>query len=156
MNSASVSPMSPENQPIPDETANMIHVRDLRLEHVALSLAPVLYRAARVWWPDHPDYPEDFKQAPQWVRDRIIKLARRDLMAVNDAHEREADRQAELAFMRTFDEAVMTAKDLDRDHSRFDLVEDAFDRLRGLLHQVKPARIMLSIYRTALTKGGAR
>jgi hypothetical protein len=136
------------------ETASAIHVRDLKLEQVARLLVPLLYTSARLLWPDHPDYPEDLHAAPRHVYDRLFRIAAQAVSQVSEANEREADRQAELAFMRTFDDAVQTAKDLDRDHSRFNLVEDAFDRLRGLLHAVKPARIALAVHRTALVKGG--
>jgi hypothetical protein len=138
------------------ETANAVYVRDLKLQQVALYMVPFLYAAARIDWPDHPDYPEEFHRSPKHVRDRLLQIAQQAIALVNEANPREADRQAELAFMRTFDDAVQTAKDLDRDHSRFHLVEDAFDRLRGLLHAVKPARIVVAVYRTALVKGGGR
>jgi hypothetical protein len=146
--------MESERLTIEDETVSAIHVRELKLDWMRFEAARLFYRTARLYWPNHPDYPEAFEQAPVWVRDRMTRMAEASVRSVNEGYEREADRQAELAFMRTFDDAVQTAKDLDRDHSRFDLIEDAFDRLRGLLHAVKPARIVVAVYRTALLKGG--
>lgn len=136
------------------ETASAVYVQSLKLNHVALAVASDLYRAARVLWPDHPDYPADYRKAPGYVQDRMLLLAQGAVAAVNEASEREAARQAMLAFDRTYDECERDALLLDADHSQKHLIVAAFHRLRMRLMAQKPTQIALAVYRTALRKGG--
>lgn len=137
------------------QTSNAVYVQSLKLDLVAVAVARELYRSTHVLWPDHPDYPADYSAAPSWVQDRMLLLAQSAVAGVNEANQREADRQAALAFERTYDECETDALLLDADHSQKHLVIAAFHRLRMRLFAQKPTQIALAVFRTALRKGGA-
>jgi hypothetical protein len=147
----SIAPAAVNHEP---ETASANYVQSLKLNHIALAVAADLYRAAVVLWPDHPDYPADYRKAPGYIHDRMLLLAQGAVAAVNEAAVREAERQAMLALERTYDECERDALLLDADHSQKHLVIAAFQRLRMRLFAQKPTQIALAVYRTALRKGG--
>lgn len=140
--------------PVEPETANAVHVQSLKLAVQASVVVVGLYGAARVLWPDHPDYPENFHDAPPWVQSRIRRIALMSVASVNEANEHEAQRHADIAFRRELDDAQELVLAADEDHSKFYLIQDAFRRLRERLLITKPASIAVSIYRTALQQKG--
>lgn len=149
----SLAPPMPQTPPEP-ETANAVHVQSLKLEIQATVIALNLYSAARILWPDHEQYPTHFDDAPSWVRNRMLRIARRAVASVNEANERSAQSAADQAFAQELADAERDAFVLDRDHSARHLVRAALTRFRERLARVKPSQIAVSIYRTALEQKG--
>lgn len=120
--------------------------RDLALEGHVAALARLLYA---VTFTLDPDEPEDRRihQMP-----RLERIARMAVALVNEANAREAQRQAEVTFDDAMNGCERAALILDETHSRRDLVEAAFLRLRQIIQNQKPISGAIAVWQHALQR----
>jgi hypothetical protein len=112
----------------------------------AMIIADALYTMTYATDPDEPEDRRVHRKA------RLEQIARMAVALVNEATEREAIRQAEVTFDDSLNGSERAALILDEDHSRFDLIQSAFLRLRQIIQNQKPISGALAVWRSALLR----